>query len=259
MALKNKKAFVIFASGGAPVGTPGVDFNSDYVRAILGHVGITDVTLLHAAGTWRGERALQRALSMQVAHIDARATLRDIPENDVLPSNVRESAFARKRNVIESNEARMKENPPPKAMKTSGVGPGPGVGSPKKVALINLIQNRPPKNEIRLNLDCTETNVAIAPIIVGESASVNVTVADPTVVVLSDASRAKVMTMQASARREARSRGFEKTYGLGTLGTLGTLGGDGNAAGTRPEILAMQAAARAHLKQQQPQPPPTTE
>jgi FMN-dependent NADH-azoreductase len=45
--LKGKKAYVVVATGGVPVGAP-VDFLSPYVRHVLGFVGISDVSLIDA-------------------------------------------------------------------------------------------------------------------------------------------------------------------------------------------------------------------
>ena len=45
--LKNKKAYVIVATGGTPVGSE-VDFVTSYLRTFLGFLGITDVTFIAA-------------------------------------------------------------------------------------------------------------------------------------------------------------------------------------------------------------------
>jgi len=45
--LKNKKAFVIIASGGVPVDSP-VDFATPYLRHALGFIGITDIEVIAA-------------------------------------------------------------------------------------------------------------------------------------------------------------------------------------------------------------------
>lgn len=45
--LKGKKAYVIVASGGTKVGSE-IDFAANYLRHVLGFVGITDVTLVAA-------------------------------------------------------------------------------------------------------------------------------------------------------------------------------------------------------------------
>ena len=45
--LKNKKAYLVVASGGVPVGGP-LDFATPYLRHVLGFVGITDVEVIAA-------------------------------------------------------------------------------------------------------------------------------------------------------------------------------------------------------------------
>ena len=45
--LKGKKAYLVVATGGVPVGSP-VDFATPYLRHVLGFVGITDVEIIAA-------------------------------------------------------------------------------------------------------------------------------------------------------------------------------------------------------------------
>ena len=52
--LKGKKAYVIIASGGTPIGSD-IDFASGYLRHLLGFLGIGDVTLITA------DRLMQQA------------------------------------------------------------------------------------------------------------------------------------------------------------------------------------------------------
>jgi FMN-dependent NADH-azoreductase len=52
--LKGKKAYVIVATGGTPVGSD-IDFASGYLRHVLGFIGIDDVTVIGA------ERLMQQA------------------------------------------------------------------------------------------------------------------------------------------------------------------------------------------------------
>jgi len=52
--VKNKKAYIIIASGGTKLGTE-LDFISSYLRHILGFVGITDVTFIDSSGLGRDE------------------------------------------------------------------------------------------------------------------------------------------------------------------------------------------------------------
>ncbi|WP_432769682.1 MAG: FMN-dependent NADH-azoreductase [Sphingopyxis sp.] len=64
--LKGKKAFLVVASGGVPVGSD-YDFASGYLRHVLGFVGITDVTIIAADRQMSDEDAIARA----TASIDA--------------------------------------------------------------------------------------------------------------------------------------------------------------------------------------------
>lgn len=50
--VKNKKAYVVVSSGGVYAGTPYafLEQASTYVKTILGFIGVTDVTLVHADG-----------------------------------------------------------------------------------------------------------------------------------------------------------------------------------------------------------------
>lgn len=45
--LKDKKVIITLASGGVPIGSE-MDFASPYLRAVLGFVGLTDVTILNS-------------------------------------------------------------------------------------------------------------------------------------------------------------------------------------------------------------------
>jgi FMN-dependent NADH-azoreductase len=45
--LENKRAIIVIASGGAPLGSP-MDFASPYLKLVLGFLGITDVTIIEA-------------------------------------------------------------------------------------------------------------------------------------------------------------------------------------------------------------------
>ena len=69
--LKNKKAFVVIASGGVPVDSP-VDFATPYLRQALSFVGITDVEIIPADELNKNpEDALDRARAQiaQVIHL----------------------------------------------------------------------------------------------------------------------------------------------------------------------------------------------
>ncbi len=52
--LKNKKAYILIVSGGTQLGSE-LDFISEYLRHILGFIGITDVTFIDSSGLGRDE------------------------------------------------------------------------------------------------------------------------------------------------------------------------------------------------------------
>ncbi|MEH6453346.1 MAG: NAD(P)H-dependent oxidoreductase [Psychromonas sp.] len=52
--VNNKKAYIIIASGGTKLGSE-IDFISDYIKHILGFIGITDVTFIDSSGLGRDE------------------------------------------------------------------------------------------------------------------------------------------------------------------------------------------------------------
>src|SRR3546814_698354 len=58
--LRGKRAYIVFASGGVPLGSQ-VDFASGYLRHILGFIGITDVHVIAADGHQRDGEAIARA------------------------------------------------------------------------------------------------------------------------------------------------------------------------------------------------------
>ncbi len=60
--LKDKKAYVVMASGGVPMGSA-MDFALPYLRYILGFVGIHDVEFISAAEVKDNPRRLDAALS----------------------------------------------------------------------------------------------------------------------------------------------------------------------------------------------------
>jgi FMN-dependent NADH-azoreductase len=64
--LKGKKAYLVVASGGVPVGSD-YDFATGYLRHVLGFVGITDVTIIAADQQMMDGEAITRA----TASIDA--------------------------------------------------------------------------------------------------------------------------------------------------------------------------------------------
>ncbi len=59
--LENKKAYIVFASGGTPAGAE-YDFASTYLKHVLGFIGITDVTMILADQVnAKGEAAIEAA------------------------------------------------------------------------------------------------------------------------------------------------------------------------------------------------------
>ncbi len=60
--LKGKKAYLVVASGGVPVGSD-YDFATGYLRHVLGFVGITDVTIIAADQQMMDGEAIARATS----------------------------------------------------------------------------------------------------------------------------------------------------------------------------------------------------
>lgn len=61
--LEGKKAYVLMATGGAPVHSP-VDFATPYLRHVLGFLGITDLTVIAAdRALARGDEATSTAIA----------------------------------------------------------------------------------------------------------------------------------------------------------------------------------------------------
>lgn len=58
--LQEKKAYVVTASGGVPLGSD-MDFGTPHLRTFLGFVGITDVELIDAGGLLLDETKLEQA------------------------------------------------------------------------------------------------------------------------------------------------------------------------------------------------------
>lgn len=58
--LTGKKAYLVVASGGVPVGSD-YDFATGYLRHVLGFVGITDVTIIEAGQQMMDSEAVNRA------------------------------------------------------------------------------------------------------------------------------------------------------------------------------------------------------
>ena len=64
--LKGKKAIIVTSRGGFVAGTA-YDFQEPYLRTILGFIGITDVTFVHAEGVNEGEKARETAMTTAAA------------------------------------------------------------------------------------------------------------------------------------------------------------------------------------------------
>lgn len=60
--VKGKKALVVTSRGGYVAGTD-YDFQEPYLRKILGFIGITDVTFVHAEGVNSGEKEREQAMT----------------------------------------------------------------------------------------------------------------------------------------------------------------------------------------------------
>jgi len=54
----NKKAYIVVASGGVPVGSPS-DFATQHLTKVLSFIGITDVTIIDGSGG-KKENALKQ-------------------------------------------------------------------------------------------------------------------------------------------------------------------------------------------------------
>lgn len=63
--LKDKRAVIIMASGGVTAGSP-YDFSTDYLKHILGFIGITDVTIITAEGQAKDADAAQSRAREQI-------------------------------------------------------------------------------------------------------------------------------------------------------------------------------------------------
>jgi FMN-dependent NADH-azoreductase len=70
--LKNKKVVVFTASGGVYSEGPasGFDFLATYLRAVLGFLGITDISFIRAEGVAMGEQAVADTLAKSRKSID---------------------------------------------------------------------------------------------------------------------------------------------------------------------------------------------
>lgn len=68
--LANKPVYVVYASGGVPMGSA-VDFASGYLKQVLGFVGLTNVQFISAEGVAAGEAAAIARAENQIALLAA--------------------------------------------------------------------------------------------------------------------------------------------------------------------------------------------
>lgn len=66
--LNNKKAYIIVVSGGTKLGTE-LDFISDYVRHVLGFIGITDITFIDSSSVCLNESKVLAHAHENIARI----------------------------------------------------------------------------------------------------------------------------------------------------------------------------------------------
>ena len=66
--LHGKKAIIVTSRGGFVAGTA-YDFQEPYLRTILGFMGITDLTFVHAEGVNEGEKAREAAMTEAAAKL----------------------------------------------------------------------------------------------------------------------------------------------------------------------------------------------
>ncbi|MEH0155461.1 NAD(P)H-dependent oxidoreductase [Limibacter armeniacum] len=64
--LEGKKAYVVIASGGVPMGADW-DFASSYLKTVLGFIGISDVTLIDASQLLSGAEAIVEKAKEQIS------------------------------------------------------------------------------------------------------------------------------------------------------------------------------------------------
>jgi len=76
--LGGRKVFVLTARGGSyAAGTPtaAMDLQEPYLRTVLGFIGITDVTCIHAEGTAGGDTGKEKAMAEIMKTADAAAKI----------------------------------------------------------------------------------------------------------------------------------------------------------------------------------------
>ena len=70
--LKNKKAYIIIASGGTELGSE-IDFASGYLRHVLGFIGIKDVSIISAAKFDQNDEQVIKNISIQIKNVTKQA------------------------------------------------------------------------------------------------------------------------------------------------------------------------------------------
>lgn len=66
--LENKKAFIVIASGGVPIGSE-MDFASTYLKQVLAFIGITDTTIIDASTINLSEEKNQEPATKQIKRL----------------------------------------------------------------------------------------------------------------------------------------------------------------------------------------------
>lgn len=72
--LTGKRAFLVVASGGTPIGSD-IDFATSYMRHALKFIGITDVTIIDGAEAAKGAEAAQARAEAQITALTSKAIL----------------------------------------------------------------------------------------------------------------------------------------------------------------------------------------
>lgn len=67
----NKKVVIVSTAGGMHAGQPSAAAHEDYLKFVLGFIGITDVTVVHAQGLAMGPEAREGAFAAARKQIDA--------------------------------------------------------------------------------------------------------------------------------------------------------------------------------------------
>lgn len=68
--MTGKRAIIVIATGGVPIGSP-MDHVSDYMRTVMGFIGITNVTFISATGTASDSEMALKAANTQIEALAA--------------------------------------------------------------------------------------------------------------------------------------------------------------------------------------------